>query len=74
MVGLLVVRVNCWHQCQMTYKYDLMFEKKKIDIYPCVVNYNKVHERKPRAAKTKQTILLKFVRLMCGADRVSTSL
>lgn len=70
MMGLLVVRVNCWHQCQMTYKYDLMFEKK----YPCVVNYNKVHERKPRAAKTKQTILLKFVRLMCGADRVSTSL
>lgn len=34
------------------YKYDLMFEKK-IGIYFCVVNYNKVYECKFRVVKMK---------------------
>lgn len=37
MVGLHVVRVYCWHQCQMTYKYDLMFENKKKLIFILVL-------------------------------------
>lgn len=56
-----------WH------KYDLMFEKKLVFI-PVLLIIIKCMNANPGQRKRNKTFLLKLARVMCRADRVSTSL